>query len=80
VAVFPDRIVLKNSTDSEAAILAAIGSGGSDEIVQGEIVLRLSPGNLEMYSVDGSGDIVKFNPTSASGRAIASETSSYGWP
>jgi len=74
VAVFPDRIVLKNSTDSEAAILAAIGSGGSDEITQGEIVLRLSPGNLEMYSVDGSGDIVKFNPTSASGRAIVSET------
>lgn len=74
MAVFPDRIVLKNSTDSEAAILAAIGSGGSDEITQGEIVLRLSPGNLEMYSVDGSGDIVKFNPTSASGRAIVSET------
>jgi hypothetical protein len=74
VAVFPDRIVLKNSTDSEAAILAAIGSGGSDEITQGEIVLRLSPGNLEMYSVDGSGDIVKFNPTSASGRAIVSDT------
>jgi hypothetical protein len=74
VAVFPDRIVLKNSTDSETAILAAIGSGGSDEITQGEIVLRLSPGNLEMYSVDGSGDIVKFNPTSASGRAIVSET------
>ena len=74
MAVFPDRIVLKNSTDSEAAILAAIGSGGSDEITQGEIVLRLSPGNLEMYSVDGSGDIVKFNPTSASGRAIVSDT------
>lgn len=74
MAVFPDRIVLKNSTDSEAAILAAIGSGGSDEIVQGEIVLRLSPGNLEMYSVDGSGDIVKFSPTSASGRAIVSDT------
>lgn len=74
MAVFPDRIVLKNSTDSEAAILAAIGSGGSDEITQGEVVLRLSPGNLEMYSVDGSGDIVKFSPTSASGRAIVSET------
>lgn len=74
MAVFPDRIVLKNSTDSEAAILAAIGSGGSDEIVQGEIVLRLSPGNLEMYSIDGSGDIVKFSPTSASGRAIVSDT------
>lgn len=74
MAVFPDRIVLKNSTDSETALLAAIGSGGSDEITQGEIVLRLSPGNLEMYSVDGSGDIVKFSPTSASGRAIVSDT------
>lgn len=74
MAVFPDRIVLKNSTDSEAAILAAIGSGGAEEIVQGEIVLRLSPGNLEMYSLDGSGAIVKFSPTSASGRAIVSDT------
>ena len=29
MAVYPDRIVLKNSTDGEAAIVAAIQPGGS---------------------------------------------------
>ena len=74
MAVFPDRIVLKNSTDSEAAIEAAIGSGGSDAITPGELVLGLSAGNLTIFSLDSNNDIVKFSPTSASGRAIVSGT------
>ena len=74
MAVFPDRIVLKNSTDTDAVITALIESGGSDEITQGELVLGLSAGSLTFYSVDSNGDIVKFSPTSASGRAIVSDT------
>lgn len=74
MAVFPDRVVLKNSTDSEAAIEAAIGSGGSDAITPGELVLGLSAGNLTIFSLDSNNDIVKFTPTSASGRAIVSGT------
>lgn len=74
MAVFPDRIVLKNSTDTDSEIIAQIESGGSDEITQGELVLGLSAGSLTFYSVDGNGDIVKFSPTSASGRAIVSNT------
>ena len=74
MAVFPDRIVLKNSTDSQATIEAAIASGGSDPITQGELVLGLEVGNLRMYSIDGSGNVVSFAPGSASGRAIVSDT------
>ena len=58
MAVFPDRIVLKNSTDSQAAIEAAIGSGGADEIAQGEIVLGLEAGSVQIYAKDASGTIV----------------------
>lgn len=58
MAVFPDRIVFKSSTDSDAAIRAAVGSGGSDEIVPGEIVLGLSPDQARFYTKDSIGNIV----------------------
>ena len=74
MAVFPDRIVLKNSTDAQAAIETAIGSGGSDPIVQGELVVGLAAGSVDLYTVDSNGAVVRFSPTSASGRAIVSDT------
>lgn len=74
MAVYPDRIVLKNSTDSQAYIESAIASGGTDPIVKGELVLGLESGNLRLYSLDGDGNVVSFSPTSASGRAIVSNT------
>lgn len=58
MAVFPDRIVLKNSTDSKAQIEAAIQSGGSDEISQGEVVIGLSTGAAALYTKDAVGTIV----------------------
>lgn len=58
VAVFPDRIVLKNSTDSEAAIVAAIGSGGADAIQQGELVVGRSSGSAKLYTIDSTGAVV----------------------
>lgn len=58
MAVFPDRIVLKNSTDAEAAIIAAIETGGTDEITQGEIVLGLGPAEAKLYTKGQNGDIV----------------------
>ena len=57
MAVFPDRIVLKNSTDSQAAIETAIGSGGSDEIQQGELVIGRESGAAKLYTVDSAGNI-----------------------
>lgn len=58
MAVFPDRIVLKNSTDSEANIRTAIETGGTDEITQGEIVLGLTTGAATLYTKNSNGDIV----------------------
>ena len=48
MAVFPDRIVLKNSTDDRGTIQAAIEAGGTDEIAQGEIVLGLETGTARI--------------------------------
>lgn len=58
MAVFPDHIVLKNSTDDGVAIQAAIGTGGSDEIFAGELVLGLEEGAAKLYTKDSLGAIV----------------------
>ncbi len=58
MAVFPDRIVLKNSTDNEATIIAAIETGGTDEIVQGELVIGLASGTATLFTKDSLGAIV----------------------
>lgn len=57
MAVFPERIVLKNSTDTDAAIRSAIGSGGADEITLGEVVVGLAAGSVTFYAKDSNGDI-----------------------
>lgn len=61
MAVFPDRIVLKNSTDDEASIIAAIQTGGADEITQGEIVLGISPTSARIYTKASNGSIAILN-------------------
>ena len=66
MAVFPDRIVLKNSTDAQAAIEAAIGVGGADEIQQGEVVLGINTGNVQFYTKAGDGSIVTLGGTTIS--------------
>ena len=68
MAVFPDRIVLKNSTDSQAAIEAAIGSGGTDQITQGEVVVGLEANAATFYTIDGSGNVVTIG--SAAGQIL----------
>ena len=68
MAVFPDRIVLKNSTDSQAAIEAAIGSGGTDQITQGEIVVGLEANAATFYTIDGTGNVVTIG--SAAGQIL----------
>ena len=66
MAVFPDRIVLKNSTDSQAAIEAAIGSGGTDQITQGEVVVGLEANAATFYTIDGSGNVVTIGSAAGS--------------
>lgn len=61
MAVFPNRIVLKNSGSSDAAIRAAIAQGGTDEINLGEIVIGYQNGvdnYVELYTLDGAGNVV----------------------
>jgi len=74
VAVFPDRIVLKNSTDDQAAIISAIETGGTDEITQGEIVIGRESGSARLYTVDADGAIVMIPGGGGSASTIVSDT------
>lgn len=69
MAVFPDRIVLKNSTDDEATIIAAIETGGTSAITQGEIVLGLSDGAATLFTKDSLGAIVAISGSGGGGGA-----------
>ena len=65
MAVFPERIVLKTSSDSQQDIIDAIGSGGTDPIIKGEIVLGTTPGSVRLYASDEAGNIVQFGGSDA---------------
>jgi hypothetical protein len=67
MAVFPDRIVLKNSTDDEATIVAEIETGGVSAITQGEIVLGLSDGAAALFTKDALGAIVTISGSGGGG-------------
>ena len=58
MAVFPDKIVLKSSSDSDLDIRSAIQAGGADAIQQGEIVLGLGPDRASLYTLDSVGNVV----------------------
>lgn len=57
MAVYPDRIILKNTTDPDGVIRTAIESGGTDEIQQGELVIGRGNGEVALYTVDANGAI-----------------------
>ena len=67
MAVFPDRIVLKNSTDVQADIESAIGSGGTDEIIEGEVVVGIEATAVKLYSKASNGSIVTISGSGAGG-------------
>ena len=67
MAVFPDRIVLKNSTDDEATIIAEIETGGVSAITQGEVVLGLSDGAAALFTKDALGAIVTISGSGGGG-------------
>ena len=67
MAVFPDRIILKNSTDPQATIESAIASGGTDEIQQGELVIGRESGAAQLYTVDALGAIVTISGSGGGG-------------
>lgn len=71
MAVFPDRIVLKNSSDDNATIVAAIESGGTDEITQGEVVLGIDQSIVKFFTKSGNGSIVSLGSTQLAAAIIA---------
>jgi hypothetical protein len=58
VAVYPSRIRLKNSTDSEASIKTQLGTGGTDPILVGEVVVGRESGKAKLYTLDTAGAVV----------------------
>ena len=58
MAVYPQRIVLKNSADGDASVQGQIRSGGAGEIVDGEVVISQRPGAATLFTRDSSGAIV----------------------
>ena len=58
MAVYPQRIVLKNSTDGDAGVQSKIRVGGTDEIVDGELVISQRPGGASLFTKDTAGSIV----------------------
>ena len=64
MAVFPDRIVLKNSEESRAAIEAQIGTTGDSAITQGEIVIGVNDNDVRLYTKSANGGIVSLGSTS----------------
>ncbi len=58
MAVFPDRIILKNSTDGDDYITTAIGPSTGDSIVPGEIVIGREDGYVKFYSLDANNNVV----------------------
>jgi hypothetical protein len=59
MAVFPDRIVLKETTDTPSSVLTAIEPGGTDEIVPGELVVVREAGEVNLYTLDSVNEVTR---------------------
>ena len=58
MAVFPDKIILKNTTDSVSQIKQVINpTNGSNPIAAGELVVRQKSGGVELYSIDANNTV-----------------------
>ena len=67
MAVFPERIVLKSSTDGDSAVQLEIGATGPSPILPGELVVSRGSGTVNLYAVDADGNIVSASVPSLSG-------------
>jgi hypothetical protein len=60
MAVFPDKLILKNTTDSVSQIKQVINpTDGSNPIVPGELVVRHKRGGVDLYSIDANNTVVR---------------------
>lgn len=69
MAVYPDAIILKESTDSDASIKAAVGSGGASAISAGEVVVGRGNGTIALYALDANGAVQSIGTGSPGGGA-----------
>lgn len=67
MAVFPDRIVLKNSTDDDTTITNAIKPGGGSEIAVGEIVIGVGTIQAKLFTRTSQNTIVTISGTGGGG-------------
>lgn len=58
MAVFPERIVLKSSTDGDSLVQAEIGALGESPIVPGEIVISRENGTVNLFALDINNNVV----------------------
>jgi hypothetical protein len=58
MAVFPERIVLKNSTSSELDVRQALAPSGTDPAVPGELVVLRRQNSAKLLTVDSGTNIV----------------------
>lgn len=66
MAVFPDKIVLKNSTDGDDLVKTQVSTGGVYEISEGELVISRKPGRASIFTLDSFGGIVEVGDPKAS--------------
>ena len=59
MAVFPDRIVLKETTDTASSVITATEPGGTDEIVPGELVVVREAGEVNLYTLDADNEVTR---------------------
>ena len=74
MAVFPDRIVLKNSTDPAESMSVQLNPSGSSPITDGELVIRQDAGFWELYALT-SDDLVVSLTEGLVGRASINDLS-----
>lgn len=56
MAVFPERIILKQTTDTISTVLTLIAPGGGDPCLPGELVIQRGNGVARLYTLD-SGNV-----------------------
>ncbi len=59
MAVFPDKIVLKSTTDGNTSVRQGIGPGQADEIVPGEIVVSRENSRASLFTLDANNSVVE---------------------
>ena len=66
MAVFPDKIVQKSSTDTVGEIAGQINESGSNPIIGGELVIARGQGNAQLLTLDANGTPVVVGQGNAS--------------